>query len=713
MGRFRISTIDDNENESEHDDTLDSNRRNNNYFRSHHVYSSSSDEDNEKSGIWSPTNNVLMQLTRHCPQNENYNEMDESGRARAGYLNIPSVTIRKQRREEEPPSAMNACASSSSSDNNNVRHDQRNLHYYEYPYNDTPPRPRSIWFRVILMAFVAHLLARYGPVAPPRETGELSWEDFWVRELRGLWRTTKLVGWTVPKYVAEWVAVGVWDDVRYYYGKYQTYRLEQADLALWANCSLNIPEEWHLFDDNVDNNNQLYRIVGQHRAVQVTTQALDAWERSAPLLLYFAGSRGVGKTELARQISRRVFGNCNSTNYHDERDDHLFKGSGSPVLILQGRDYLGDTEMVSPPTAVHEDDFDLAAGEKNHQDETNDRPATSIAGNGRAATRSIRLQFYETIIRHAERHPNGTVVILRHAEDIADGLFATFVQDLTQPSRHISTQDRLDHQRNHDGSTPSLSLASRLQQACRKTIIMVTSNVGSRTIANSIRGYGGSNVPPLELDLMLMHEMDTHFVVDETETSVGDDRSRKRLQASIKEVGSNFHAVAPFYPLVQASLQRILQQKMHNWFKQQPLLNLTLSPSLEPSAAFLEAFFDSSRVEYLTVLKRSTQTPLLTFSSVGAQFLREGSSVMNGWKSSVKKCFRGILAAGATRGDVNMDVTGVTEPLESNSNQAVLHYDSEREIALILFCPPAVTRKEIDQDEFSASGCEKKCHFAL
>ena len=116
------------------------------------------------------------------------------------------------------------------------------------------------------------------------------------------------------------------------------------------------------------------------------------------------------------------------------------------------------------------------------------------ASKQRSALRAVKVQLYETILRHAEWHPNGTVVILQHAEESSEGLLATLIQDLTQPSRHISTtQDRVDGQQHYsvdnDNSPIPQSLASRLQQACRRTVFIVTSHVGSRTIASSIRSF--------------------------------------------------------------------------------------------------------------------------------------------------------------------------------------------------------------------------------
>ena len=544
MGRFRVQSVYD-EDDDEDNDAM-------------HIQQENEDE---VSGIWK---GALIQMTHHCPQNPSHeninNGMDVPSPRSEGTMTFtpPSVSIRRPRRPWDN--------SDDSGDNSQaVAFHPTNYHYqYDYP---PPPKPWLSWRNIIMFAVMAHLVARYGPAAPPPAADSESWEDFWVRELRGLWRTTKLVGYTVPKYVTEWVVVGLWDDAQYYYERYQSYNSVQKELEFWSNCSLQIPthsdndDDWNLeytvtdiSMDQIDPNNKYYQIVGQSRAIQTTTQALDAWAQSSPLLLYFAGSRGVGKLELARQIGQRLFGHCEQKDNDGRGEDDensstddgrisetphdLFSSVGSPVLLLHGRDFsarlaLEDTTYdAGEILEILSDEADESAQTRRTMDS-----ATAAKPHAGVSTRTFRLELYETLLRHTQQHPNGTVVILQHAEEAVEGLIVSLVHDLTNPSRHVSTLDRANNYPNAgDDGQPQQSLASRLQKACRKTVFILTSNIGSKTIASSIRSYGGiSNIPPLELDLMLMHELDTHYSADQQ--NEGTSSSTQRRPSNV-EVGS-------------------------------------------------------------------------------------------------------------------------------------------------------------------------------
>jgi hypothetical protein len=489
MGRFRIPA-DDEHREEQH-------------FQAQHVYSSSDDDDDkeEPGGFW---RGPLVPLAPRCPQNN----------ASANDMPVPESEQTYGGSPIQPPSV--AIHRTSKRDINNIDYNGNNdtddfglqPHYYEYEQQPPPPPRPSPWFRMCMIAIVAHLLARYGPVAPPPDASRDSWEDFWVQELRGLWRSAKLFGYTVPKYVVEWVVVGLYDDAQSVFHRYQTYQHERARLEYWRDCAIRIPDKWNLegtFNNDVNENtlkNNYLPIVGQPLAVQVTTEAIDAWTQTAPLLLYFAGDRGVGKLELARQVTQRIFGHC-----ADEIDE-LFQPSG-PIMMLQGRDF-----------AAHQGDQSIDA------ELTHDRSSIS------ARTRAIRVQLYESIIRQAHSHPNGTAVILQHVEDLPDGLLASMVQDLTNPSRHASSPEEW-----YSDSTATVahqSLASRLQEACAKVMFVMTSTVGSKTIMQSRQRYGGADsVQPRELDLTLMHEIDMKFA-----TSISSASNQKQRSTNSLDVGS-------------------------------------------------------------------------------------------------------------------------------------------------------------------------------
>lgn len=493
MGRFRVA-IDDEINDDDDADEHERGEDRNNYFQAQHVYSSSGEEEEEEDqsdNHWGP----LVQYRRHNPQNGGDNhgedEMEVVLPSERHRIRPPRVTVRAMRRRtrgrDEDGTALEE--------------------YQPYDYDDPPPKARSLWVQVFWIALVAHLLARYGPVAPPREANSDSWEDFWVREITGLWRTTKLIGFTVPRYVTQWIVTGVYEDVRYYYHQYREYSEQRGAQRHWANCSLTVPTgDWNLQYQHEASD--VYRIVGQSRAVEVTLQALDAWSQTQPLLLYLGGSRGVGKLELARQISERVFSHCMASF----KQETLWQKKSSPVLVLQGRDF-----------AVS------AAGQgKIENEEANEGTAedSSFSSTPQSSSRVMRVELYEAILRHVQTYTQGSVVVLKHVEDLPEGLLAKLVLDLTTTgplhNHHLEKAD------NHDPP----SLVARLQESCKRTIFAMTSNVGSKTIASSIRHYEGiDQIPPLELDLLMMHELDTTFISD-------DESKSTKISSAPLEIGS-------------------------------------------------------------------------------------------------------------------------------------------------------------------------------
>lgn len=159
------------------------------------------------------------------------------------------------------------------------------------------------------------------------------------------------------------------------------------------------------------------------------------------------------------------------------------------------------------------------------------------------------------------------------------------------------------------------------------------------------------------------------------------------------------HAIAPFFPLEQSSLEHILLQKVHQWNMQQQTAQL---PPLIMTRAAVHSLLDPSHVEYLTMIKRSTQKPLLTFSSVGAQFLSEGNPKMNAWQASVKRCLRD-WKKGTPITDTRGALYAVLDP-DPPSKQGVLYLcpNQDENVALNLLYPPT-----------TLSLCEEQCRFSI
>jgi hypothetical protein len=144
------------------------------------------------------------------------------------------------------------------------------------------------WWWVALAAIVAHVVARYGPPAPPKQDDQhdLNWGEFLELEWNRLYKALVSLLSTIP-YVGRWCWQGLYEDV--------------VELFQPTPCAMLLPEslDW-------------ISLVGQPVAKAVLSEALDAWDRIGPLLLLHSGTIGVGKLELAKQIGKVVFQHCTS-----------------------------------------------------------------------------------------------------------------------------------------------------------------------------------------------------------------------------------------------------------------------------------------------------------------------------------------------------------------------------------------------------------------
>lgn len=668
MGRFRLNEDADNEND--------------NPFRAQHVYSSSEEEEQEeRGGFWGGGPMVPFHFNFPQNPNDNNNGMDvpapQNERDMGGSpIQPPSVSLRRQRQPQPQQEQYG-----------DLTERERGGDHYEYPHNHPAP-PRSSLFRLRNIVFVivsAHLIGRYGPVAPPAEADSHSWQAFFTREAETIGRSGKLLCWTVPKYVTHWVATGLLDDLSTAWYQYQQDQKEKTELEAWSTCSLEIPQEWNLEYDNTNPKEmgQHYYLVGQARAIQIATQALDAWKQSSPLLLNFAGSIAVGKLELAKQISLRMFGHClDKTNPED-----LFHGSSSPMMLLQGRDFA------LPP----EDNT-------NSQDETD-----TDDSNNKRSFGTTRMQLYENILRHTQHHPNGTVIVLQRPEDMVEGLLASLLQDLTNPSRYASNEEERTSSVHDYGIGESLS--SRLHRACSRTVFIVTSTVGSQPIQRFMQRYEGvTDIPLPELDLEIMHELDREFIPIGRSTT---QQSGKKKGHYYVDVGSKFHAVAPFFLLQQPVLAQILAQKASQWTPPQESSNSASAlRQFSLTKETLGALLDGDRLGYAVAVKRGSRSSpqglqsVLQFSDKGANIL---NPVMNVWQASVKRCLRSAQW---------VKDSGSNDHPKTNLENAVLDYDVETKLGLVLACPWKAIRTTDDSSSFplvtvNRPHCLELCRLSL
>jgi hypothetical protein len=204
--------------------------------------------------------------------------------------------------------------------------------------------------------------------------------------------------------------------------------------------------------------------------------------------------------------------------------------------------------------------------------------------------------------------------------------------------------------------------------------------------------------------------------------------SRLRMLFDVLIV-QKFHAVAPFYPLEQPAMEQILVQKIHQWNHRQQQQLQYQTPSFMMTRAAVQALVDPSRVEYLTMVKRSTQTPLLTFSSAGAHILHDGSPRMNAWQASVKRClFRDWNYDNANSqtsdddGDdecqlkeqppSSLEPSRSGEDIKHQQQYAILDYDTTTQKGVLWQCPNTEIAAD-KNDPYPTPSCKDLCRFSL
>jgi hypothetical protein len=167
--------------------------------------------------------------------------------------------------------------------------DRLNSYYHYHVPDHKQQRKISAWWWIVGAIVVSHVVARYGPPAPPSNNSELSWEDFFIEEGTRLFQSLVALGSIIP-HVWSWCAVGIQQEVGSYYEEWK-----RPPPCPFLRDYENSPQ-WHLLE--------------QPKAVSIVADALDAWDREKPLFLLLTGTVGVGKFELAMQVAFHLFGDC-------------------------------------------------------------------------------------------------------------------------------------------------------------------------------------------------------------------------------------------------------------------------------------------------------------------------------------------------------------------------------------------------------------------
>lgn len=220
--------------------------------------------------------------------------------------------------------------------------------YYTHeppPQIEQPLKQRiSYWWWIAAVVVIAHVVQRYGPPAPPPASTIQSWQDFFREEGERLLQSLKTFASVIP-HVWYWCIQGIRHEVEILYEEWTSMK------TLSSVCPM-------LLSDNTDFE---WQIVGQSRAVSIVENALTTWDQASPLFLLLAGSVGVGKRELALQVSSNLFGDCSDAvlelDGQDNNAEDLFatkisqlvrrqNGNGA-VVIIRHLEELSSSELLS------------------------------------------------------------------------------------------------------------------------------------------------------------------------------------------------------------------------------------------------------------------------------------------------------------------------------------------------------------------------------
>ena len=221
---------------------------------------------------------------------------------------IDAMTEYNERQNDYPAHSQFADHSLPTDDNNNapafIVAYQRNGTPFLVPY--TPPKqPRRIlwWFWIMVLATLTQLVLWYGPPAPPSQNE--TWHEFFRREAGALVQSASALLSVIP-HVSHWIS--------------KELHAEVTELLKSPPCPLEVPSDFVGLEES---------IIGQSRAVTVTTQALHAWKKDdKALILVLSGTVGVGKLRLAQHVAARTM--CENA-----------------VVKIQGRDYSYRHDLVA------------------------------------------------------------------------------------------------------------------------------------------------------------------------------------------------------------------------------------------------------------------------------------------------------------------------------------------------------------------------------
>ena len=461
----------------------------------------------------------------------------------------------------------------------------------------------------------------------------ISWEDYLGQHGRQLKESAVALGLRTPWHVLSWWIASVAADLQLVYERLREQsrrrrRRRNYDCHPSTATSNNNPNSLqHQLHD---------RMVGQPLAVEWVAEAVHAWNRDAPLVVWAVGYPHTGKRTLARQLAMAAASSEN--NSCRSADAETDTNTDSVLLQLQGSDWrIEDYHRATNDDGIHE----------------------------RKSVHTMFRNLANRIALHVQRQPDGfAVILLTRVEDMEASLRSQLLEALL-----------LEEERDDDPSTSVLDdpTIPNLRELCRNTIIYLTCSSGNALvpITRALRASGGNDLR----DAVSLPADLRHALVE----SMG-------LSSRAGNHVARSSTILPFGPFTPDTLAQLLRRRVADYSATQAAAAADQTPwkSLRITDAAVEAFLDPRRVEYLE-WRRSSR------SSGGASTMDPNNNNNNAADDDEPQHFLTVALEGAKvlddRGPIMTKIKAQTKQMlaqlkqeNANANQsekiAVLDYDT-------------------------------------
>ena len=516
---------------------------------------------------------------------------------------------------------------------------------------------RSFWITSLILVLVAWALQNHLPPAPPPPSTSLNqdqyttWRDYILQHSIQLLHSFSALALETPLHVGSWWWRGLATDLQIWYQDGDMWQKNRAP----TSCSV-------ITQAGEFNGRLKEKIFGQDLAVQLVSDALDAWvqRRSLqvndhkrdrrPLLLFFTGFTSVGKSTMARALADVVFSPAGCSDGH--------------VLELSGAAYPTDDSFTSTP----------------------------------------RVELMHSILHHAQQYPEGSIILLRNVDSMSGEVFKWLLQILSSSSSSGEPVAQRSLPRAHDfGDIPA---------QCANTIFVFTSSsLGQNAIARTLRQTGGialheaTHISSLLADLA--YDLNLHFKVENsrdmlnalvpfgplTQDDLGD-----ILRIKMKELSDRFSST---------KMQEVKADGVEE--EQGPRLALSRWSRLILTDRAIDLLVSESRVEYLEWKRRdqANDRPIsfMKIALEGAQSIQgDNNASYKVLLTHIHECF----SEGPSKAPITNEKVENNLLYSSQKTVAVVDIDGPSGSMLFLWCGSVESGTRIGGYN---SDCHEACRF--